>query len=245
MRRSNPDGRELQLEDVDRTENRELVELDPLRRVAAKNARCSFEKSFLSLHSCFAASLTSGVLRVRFIDAEHTNPPGIASTSTTMLGESRNSCGKLGWNDRPELDDGVVAFLLDPAGAGDHALLIERQARRVEEVNLADLGLQRVHVERLDGRALIRLGNRQLQLHAVGVVHQAEQLAQLIVRELRACLLGPGSGCGGRRLAGSLVCAGVNVTHTLPRPRGSEVDLQDLLPALMGCPRSTWNTLPA
>jgi len=89
---------------------------------------------------------------------------------------------KVGGNDRAQLDDRVVAFLLHAAGANDDTMLVQRQVRLVEEEHLADLSVQRNQPEGCHGRALIVLWHGQLELDAVGVLYQREQLSELLVR---------------------------------------------------------------
>jgi hypothetical protein len=60
---------------------------------------------------------------------------------------------------------------------------VEVELRRVEEEDLADLRLERIELERRDGRSLVRLRHRQLQLDAVGSLEQVEQPHDLLVRE--------------------------------------------------------------
>ena len=87
--------------------------------------------------------------------------------------------GQLVGNDRPQLDDGVVGLALTAPCADDEPGLVENQVGRVEEEDLADLALQRVEVERRDRRALVALGDRQLELDAVGLADQCEHLREL------------------------------------------------------------------
>ena len=76
----------------------------------------------------------------------------MASTSTPKLCERRTLRGSSLGHDRSQLHDRVVALALHPAGARNDAVLVEQQVRSVEEEDLADLGLQRVHAEGADGR---------------------------------------------------------------------------------------------
>ena len=69
-------------------------------------------------------------------------------------------------------------------------MLVEGEVGGVEEVDLADLGVEGVHPQRGDGRAALGVGHRQLQLDAVGVGGQREQLLKLGVGEPTGSLLG-------------------------------------------------------
>jgi hypothetical protein len=84
---------------------------------------------------------------------------------------------------RPQLDDRVVALALDAAGAHDDPRVLEREVRRVEEVHEADLRVERIETERLDGGALLTRVDAQLELDAVGLVHELEELDELLLRE--------------------------------------------------------------
>jgi hypothetical protein len=53
-----------------------------------------------------------------------------------------------------------------------HAGLEQRQLGRLEEVDLADLGIERIEVERLDRGPLLGERNGQLQLDAVRVARE-------------------------------------------------------------------------
>ena len=64
-------------------------------------------------------------------------------------------------------------------------MLVQRQVGRVDEEHLPDLGVEWVHTECDDRRALILLGHRHLQLDAVGVFDQCDQLLDLLVGEER------------------------------------------------------------
>ncbi len=66
----------------------------PFGACREKNASCSFENSRLSGVDPLAASSTSSLLQLPLKDAEHTNPPGAASSSTLKLSE-RSSFGSM------------------------------------------------------------------------------------------------------------------------------------------------------
>ena len=119
----------------------------------------------------------------RFIEPEQTKPPGIASTSTPNDGDRRSSAGSAAGSTGRSLTTDVVALVLHAAGAHDDARLVERQVGRVEEEDLPDLGVERIDAEPLQRGALLVLGDRQLELDAVGVLGQREQLGRLFVRD--------------------------------------------------------------
>ena len=92
------------------------------------------------------------------------------------------------WNYRSQLHDRVVPPPLHTPGTRNHAGLVQRELRSVEEEHLPDLRIKRIHVERDGALREIRVRNGELELDAVGLFDEAEQLDELVVREL---------GCGG------------------------------------------------
>src|SRR5262249_28810350 len=79
----------------------------------------------------------------------------------------------------------VASLALDPPRTDHDPLLVERERLRVEEEDLPDLRLQRIELKRRDGRALVRLWHRQLQLDAVGALEQLHELPDILVGEGR------------------------------------------------------------
>ena len=77
-------------------------------------------------------------------------------------------------------------------------MLVERKVWCVEEVDLTDLRVERIHPERGHRRALLLLGDGQLQFHAVGVLDEIQDLAQLLFGEV------DGGACGHRGTSGAL-----------------------------------------
>jgi hypothetical protein len=63
-------------------------------------------------------------------------------------------------------------------------VLVESQLRRVEEVDLPDLGVERIHAQRRYSRPVIRVRHGDLQLDAVGAPDEAENLSDLLIREI-------------------------------------------------------------
>ena len=93
-------------------------------------------------------------------------------------------------NDRPQLDDRIARFALDPPRPHHDALIVERQIGRVEEHDLANLGLEHIHAEGGDRRRVIGVRHGQLQLDAVGSLDQSEHLRQLLGGEHGCRFLG-------------------------------------------------------
>jgi hypothetical protein len=136
-----------------------------------------------------------------FNDAEHTYPPGIASTSTPKPWRTPELLGELRGDHWAELHDRVVALALDASRPDHEPLRVEREIGGVEEVDLADLRVDRVELERIHRGALVGLGHGQLQLDAIGPLHQMKQVAELLVGER-------GTGGGGGHVGP--LCVGSN-----------------------------------
>ena len=113
--------RELELEHEDRAQDREVVELDALRRVLGVERPLLLREQLAQRPLAGHAPPGRRVPGVPFIDPEQTNPPGIASTSTPNAGERAQLGRELGGDDRPQLDDRVVALSLHPPRADDDA----------------------------------------------------------------------------------------------------------------------------
>ncbi len=107
--------------------------------------------------------------------------------------------GQIGRDDRAQLDHGVVAAPLHPPGPHDDAGTVERQVGGVEEVHLPDLRRERVEVERDDQRAPLGVGQRELELDAVGLLDQGERLEQVLVGESERRGIGHAVTVGPRR----------------------------------------------
>jgi len=119
-------------------------------------------------------------------------PPGKRVHLDTESTGQPQLLGQLARHDRAQLDDRVAALALDASRADDDAVGVEIEFGRVEEEDLADLRFERIELERLDGRPLVRLRDRQFQLDAVGSLEQVEQLHQVLVREARPRRRGSG-----------------------------------------------------
>jgi len=77
---------------------------------------------------------------------------------------------------------------------------VERQVPCVEEIDLADAGVERVDAERRGGRLPILIRHRELQLDAVRVTDESEQLLDLGAEE-------PGRGVRAGHESGSTIAA--------------------------------------
>src|SRR5207342_3729686 len=82
--------------------------------------------------------------------------------------------------DGAQLDHRVASAALHAPRPHHYAGLAQRQVRRVEEHDLADLRFERVHAQRVGRGADSRIGDGQFQLDAVGMLHQPEQLLDLL-----------------------------------------------------------------
>jgi hypothetical protein len=71
-------------------------------------------------------------------------------------------------------------------------VLVQVQVRRIEEDDLAHLRIQGVDAEGLDRRALVGLGDGELELHAVGALEQAEQFRELLTGQPGRLVVGGG-----------------------------------------------------
>ena len=88
--------------------------------------------------------------------------------------------------ERAQLDHRVADAPLDPARAHDDARPIEREVGRVEEHDLADLGIERVEPERADRGSLLGGGHGELELDRVRALQQAHHLGELLVAQAGA-----------------------------------------------------------
>ena len=145
-----------------------------LGRVSGEERALLLREQLLERAPPRIASRTSAFDAFPFIDAEHTYPPGIASTSTPTARRATNVLGKLVRNDRSQLHDGVTRPALDPARADRDAALVERELGSVEEEHLPDLRLERIELEGGDRRSLLALRDGQLQLDAVRAAHERD-----------------------------------------------------------------------
>ncbi len=119
--------------------------------------------------------------RVRLIEAEQTNPPGIASTSTPKFSESRSSASSDG-HDRSQLDDGVVAAALDAPGADDDARRRSSARSGVSKKNTCRIWASSGSMPRaLTAERRSRVGDGELELDAVDLAQQLAQLGALLL----------------------------------------------------------------
>ena len=113
----------------------------------------------------------TGVCGTPFSDAEQTWPPGMASTSTMHIGDSRTLRGSSAGTTGRSLITESSPLPATRACAHDDPLALEREVRRVEEVHEPDLCAEGVDPQGLHGRALDGLRDRDLELDAVGALH--------------------------------------------------------------------------
>jgi hypothetical protein len=105
----------------------------------------------------------------------------MVSTSTFTEANCRTSGGQRFRIDGAQFDNRIAGAALDAPRPYHQAGLAQRQFRRVEEHDLADLRLERVHAQGVGRGADRRINDSQLQLDAVGVLQQPEQLLDLFI----------------------------------------------------------------
>ena len=115
---------ELQLHDIDRAKAMRSSSAMPCGACVEKKSRCSFENNLRIGRSPASTPRTACGPHCALSDAEHTNPPGMASTSTPNCFDLR-AWRELIRDHRPQLHDRVVAFALDPPGPNDEAVLVD------------------------------------------------------------------------------------------------------------------------
>ena len=175
--------RELQLEHRDRAENREIVQLEPLgcvRRVQ-RPLLLGVELADRPLPQHRIPDI--GCLQ-RALHRSRANEP--ARHCVDLDAEVRRAAQlgrQLLRDNRAQLHDRIVALSLDTAGTDDDAALVERQLRRVEEVDLPNLSVERIHPERRRSAAPVGHRHRQLELDAVGAFRQRDQLGEILIGE--------------------------------------------------------------
>ena len=139
---------ELELQDEDRPEDREVVELNAVGRVCAKSDRCSFENSLRSDRSPATTSRTGP----SWAPLHRAGADESAGHRVDLDAEVRRLAGSP-WKARRERR----AAASRPCRRSSSAIaararrgpLVEGQIRRVEEEHLADLRLERVETEPL------------------------------------------------------------------------------------------------
>ena len=116
----------------------------PSGACAAKNALCSFEKSFRTGRSP-ATALRTSVGPQHVFHRSRADEPAGQRVDLDAEGRGHAQLGRhVSRLDRPQLHDRVVALSLDPPGANNDARLVELQVGRLEEEDLADLSFERV-----------------------------------------------------------------------------------------------------
>ena len=172
-------------------EHREVIELEALRCVVDVEGALFLREQLghpaLPAERLFHLHRVD-VLRLHRTGADEATRHGVdLDAEARRLAELRRH---VVGNDRPQLDDRVTRFTLYPPRPHHHALIVERQIGRVEEHDLANLGLEHIHAERGDGRSVISVRHGQLELDAVGSLDQPEHLRQLFGGEHGCRLLG-------------------------------------------------------
>ena len=84
-------------------------------------------------------------------------------------------------HDRSQLDDRIAVLTLTPPGPDHDAGVVQRQLGRVEEEDLPHLRVERIDAQRRAGAGPGGLGQRELQLDAVGTLDEREDLGQFLV----------------------------------------------------------------
>ena len=140
-----------------------------------KKSRCSLVKARLIGWSPCTTSQTGEGVSLDFRVPEHTKPPGMASTSTTKLGETRKCSGiSLGTTGRSLTTESSPLRLHAPR-PGHHTGLVQLEVGRVEEEHLPDLRVERIHLEGRGRRPVGPFRNGQLQLDAVGILDEIHE----------------------------------------------------------------------
>ena len=85
--------------------------------------------------------------------------------------------------DRTELHDRVARPSLDSPRTSNHADGVQIEVGCVEEEHLPDLCLERIEAEAGDRGSVVGGGNRELQLDAVRLLRELEELDELLVGE--------------------------------------------------------------
>ena len=172
--------RERDLEHEDGPEDREIVQLEPLRRVRLVEGALLLVERLAHRRLGQAHQLgrrpVGDALVGRRADEAAGHGVHLDAESVQAPQLVRDVVGP----HRPQLDDRVRAFALDPAGADHHARLVQRQVGRVEERHQPDLALERIDVQLLDRRAVALGRYGQLQLDALRALDELEQLEQLV-----------------------------------------------------------------
>ena len=177
--------RERQLEHSDRPEDGEIVESDPLRSAVCEERALLLQKQLPD-----GTRAGEGLADVA-LTQDGLHRPGADEPAGECVDLDAEALGaselgrQLAGHDRAQLDDGVAGLALDPARPRDDAVVVELEIRRVEEDDLPDLSLERIHAKSRHGGTLIRLGDCDLQLDAVGLLEGTEQLRELLARERR------------------------------------------------------------
>jgi hypothetical protein len=175
-------GGELQLQDEDRTKHREVVQLDPIGCVV-REERPLLLREQLAQRPGFGQRFADVCVSRRF----HRGRADIAAGHRVYLDAKAwgvpQLLRKLVRDDGAQLHHGVIYLALDPARTHHDPCLGEAQIWRVEEVDLADLGVEGIDSQCTHGRGVIGVRDGELELHAVGVLDKPQERSQLLIRE--------------------------------------------------------------
>ena len=177
--------REPKLEHEDRPEHHEVVELDSVRRMRGEELPLPLREELRHRRRTCEHRFHRPRARVQqpLHRAGAHEPAGDRVHLDVEPGRGAGRGRELRRDDRPQLHDRVVALPLNPPRPHDNPASIEREVRRIEEHDLPNLRLERVHPQPHHGRAMLQLGHRQLQLDAVRGRKHREQFDQLLLRE--------------------------------------------------------------
>ena len=118
-----------------------------------------------------------------FIRAEHTKPPGMASTSTPNPGRRRTSSASSDGTTGRSLTTESPVFRCSRRALNHESLLVQPQIRSVEVGDLSDLRAHGIHPQSLDHGSPADLRNSQLQFDRVRSRQEGQDLAQLCPAE--------------------------------------------------------------
>ena len=168
--------RELELEHVQRAENREIVDLEAGRRMVGKELELSGREELAdwSLPERGRPHVVLGELALERRRADESTRHDV--DFDTELGQGAKLCWHLRGHHRPQLDHGVVGLALASTGTHDDTTLVESEIRRVEEDHLPKLRGQWVQIQGANRLAVVLLRNGRLQLDPLHFLEQREHL---------------------------------------------------------------------
>jgi hypothetical protein len=95
----------------------------------------------------------------------------------------------LAGDDGTKLHDGVGRLSLDTTGSHHHTVLVEQQVGRIEEDDLTDLSIERIHAQPGHRRPPVPIGHAELQLDAVGALEELQDRRDLLGGQRRSLLV--------------------------------------------------------